>query len=293
MDTYTPVPLPYFAPPHTIPAPLPTYKQIGAIVAGKSQGQMLQVSDNDSGIIKMGEHFVVKYGKGLNFIEGENMRFVREHTNIPVPTVYAMYRHEASGVNVIIMDFIPGKPLHKCIDKLSPTQIQVIGSQLRSHLAELRSIPSAGFYGVLGCRPYMNISWVFKKEAGPFKSAVAFLKSYFRAQFSDKTGKLNPSELEDIESRLLQASKGLDSSVFTHADLQTKNIILREDDTICIIDYESAGFYPEYFEYFIYGTYDLMSMGSAEGPHDFVAKYSETTKLILKAWNVFIMNNSL
>ncbi|KAI0006689.1 kinase-like domain-containing protein [Xylariaceae sp. FL0662B] len=287
MATYTHIQLPYFAPPHTLPAPLPSHEEITAIVSGRSEGKQLEVNDDDRGVVKIGEHFVVKYGKELNLIEGENMLFVREHTNIPVPTVYAMFKHEPSKFNIIIMEFISGKPLHTCIGNLSATQRQLVGFQLRSHVAELRKIPSAGFFGVVDRRPYINMSWVFKREAGPFESAVDFIDAYFSAQFGDKTGKLN-SELDDIKSEFLQISKGLDSPVFTHADLQTKNIILREDNSICIIDYESAGFYAEYFEYFTYGTYDLMLLGSAEGHHDSVMKYSETTKLVIKAWSAFL-----
>lgn len=38
-------------------------------------------------------------------------------------------------------------------------------------------------------------------------------------------------------------------SVFTHGDLFPGNIILREDKTVVIIDWERAGWYPSFWEY--------------------------------------------
>ena len=34
----------------------------------------------------------------------------------------------------------------------------------------------------------------------------------------------------------------------THLDIAPRNIIVQEDDTICIIDWEDAGAYPAHFE---------------------------------------------
>lgn len=40
------------------------------------------------------------------------------------------------------------------------------------------------------------------------------------------------------------------SSVFTHNDLQRKNIMIRNDGTPFVIDWESSAFYPRYYEYY-------------------------------------------
>ncbi|KAJ8123455.1 hypothetical protein ONZ43_g602 [Nemania bipapillata] len=136
-------------------------------------------------IIKIGEHFLVKYGKNVDFTEGENMLIVHQHTTLPIPALYAMYHHKPSGHNVIIMEFIEGEVLSGRYDNLDVKQKASIGAQLRRHLSELRKIPSAGLYGLLGGRPYLAHSWIFKTRAGPFKSAGAFLEAYFNAQFSD------------------------------------------------------------------------------------------------------------
>lgn len=38
-------------------------------------------------------------------------------------------------------------------------------------------------------------------------------------------------------------------SVFTHADMYPGNLILRDDKTVVIIDWEHAGWYPSFWEY--------------------------------------------
>ena len=53
----------------------------------------------------------MKFGLGVNLIEGENMLFVRENTNIPVLQVYALYSDRNTGKNYIIMERIIGESL--------------------------------------------------------------------------------------------------------------------------------------------------------------------------------------
>lgn len=42
-------------------------------------------------IVRVGDHFVVKYGEGINGVEAENMAYVREVTAVKVPEVYACF----------------------------------------------------------------------------------------------------------------------------------------------------------------------------------------------------------
>ena len=53
----------------------------------------------------------MKFGLGVNLIEGENMLFVREKTNIPIPRVFALYSAPETGKNFIVMERILGQTL--------------------------------------------------------------------------------------------------------------------------------------------------------------------------------------
>ncbi|KAH8165040.1 hypothetical protein CIB48_g3187 [Xylaria polymorpha] len=279
MDTHTPIKLPYFAP---APIPLPTYEEIVAQASFNSI-----VLDSGRVIVKIGEHFIVKYGKDVNFVEGENMLIVRQYTSLPIPMLYAMYKHEPSGNKVIIMEYIAGEVLSNCYDKLDAKHKALIGAQLRSQLRELRKIPSPGVFGSLGGRPYLAYPWIFKKSVGPFHSATDFLEAYFNAQFPEARNGGRPG-IEELKSQFLELSKNHNAPVFTHADLQDKNIILRKDGSICIIDWESSSYSPPYFEFFIYRTYDMVSAGLSEADNDEFLAYAEMVQLIIKTWETYI-----
>ncbi|KAI8635309.1 kinase-like domain-containing protein [Xylariaceae sp. FL1651] len=284
MAAYTPIKLPYFAP---TPTPLPTYEAI-VILANQASSE-LSVQKPGRHIIKIGK-FVVKYGKQVDFIEGENMLLVRQHTSIPIPTLYAMYQHEASGNKVIIMEYVVGDVLSDCYNKLDTESKASIGARLRSQLSELREIPSPGFYGVLGGRPYLEQSWLFKERVGPFDSAGAFLDAYFNAQFSEAAKSVHP-QISDLKTQFIELSRNYSTPVFTHGDLQGQNIILRKDGSLCLIDWESASYCPAYFEFFIYGTYAMASSGLSESDEHHVLEYSKMAELIIKVWNTYIALN--
>lgn len=60
-------------------------------------------------IVGVGPHFIVKFGLGVNLMEGENMLFVREKINIPVPRVFALYSDLETGKNFIVIERILGQ----------------------------------------------------------------------------------------------------------------------------------------------------------------------------------------
>ncbi|RWA11044.1 hypothetical protein EKO27_g4055 [Xylaria grammica] len=290
MTTYTYAKIPYFAP---TPDILPTYDEIVA--------RAKESPDWTPGraVVKIGNYFIAKYGKKINFIEGRNMLLVQEHTTIRIPNVYAMYKHEPSGDNVIIMEYVPGEILQDVYEKLDADKKASVGAQLREQLRELREIPSPRCYGLpapYGQQenpPYLAHSWIFKKRAGPFDTAAEFLDAYFRAQFSE-VSEVGRSEIAYMKSQFMELSKKNDASVFTHADLQPKNIILRKDGFICIIDWESASFCPAYFEFFMHETYRMVSAGLYKVmDNGHFLEYGQMVELIKMVWDTYTTLNYL
>ncbi|KAF2970315.1 hypothetical protein GQX73_g3323 [Xylaria multiplex] len=153
MDSYTPITLPYFAPDHLLPAPLPTLNQVLSstdyVVAppGRFSKQFA--------VVRVGSHFLAKYGPDVHRLEGENMIFVSQQTRVPVPRVYAIYGY-AGDATMIIMEYIEGVTLHNCLETLGPEELKYIGKKLRAQLNELRQIPAPDYYGALGRRPIID-----------------------------------------------------------------------------------------------------------------------------------------
>jgi hypothetical protein len=98
-------------------------------------------------VVVVGDHFVVKYRTIVHLQEGENMLFIRQSTSIPVPTVYALFNDQETGMNFIVQKYILGKTLEGLWRSLETVEKEALVLQLRRYMDELRSIPSPGYYG--------------------------------------------------------------------------------------------------------------------------------------------------
>ncbi|KAK6859397.1 Protein kinase-like (PK-like) [Apiospora arundinis] len=255
-------PLPYFADPRTLPVPLPTPKEIEA-------SQDILKASASHRIVRAGTHYAVKYGVGVQLIEGENMLFVRRQCpSIMIPTVYAMFSHDREGnghppTNYIVMEYVPGKNLESCWSSLDERAKGDVAAKLRTYFNQMRKIPSPGYFGALGKRPFCD-DFVWLKEeceddksqhyltSGPFDSEAALLdalvaKYEFHTQGVLQDGYRKHEYYRYMLPRVLKSG----TSVFTHGDLQLKNVILREGDgEVVIIDWESAAWHPRYWEFY-------------------------------------------
>ena len=142
--------------------------------------------------------------------EAAAMMYVKEHTNIPVPTIHCAF--EDNRRFYIIEDLMPGVS----INRLSEPQKAIVMEELEGHIAELHSIASTvmgGFRGV-ACLPYRVSQAMPKNELVEFKDEV-------------------PQEL-----------------VLCHNDLSQYDVLVDEETLKItgIIDWEYAGFYPKEFE---------------------------------------------
>ncbi|KAJ2980087.1 hypothetical protein NQ176_g2856 [Zarea fungicola] len=242
---------PYFAPECQLPAPLPTPEQIAA------SADVLLETDYHCRVVRVGD-YVVKYGQLVKLTEAETMLFLKQvQKDIPVPQIYAFYSTVENGktVKYIIMEYIPGQSLDKCWPNLQPGEKLRIAQQLRTHLDLLRSIPAPEYFGCVGRKPYNNgFLWPEtigqseedKNTSGPFESEAelteSLVKSTIRHMGDDE---YRISFFRRVLSDVLRNNR----AVFTHGDLQKKNIMMRQDGSVVLIDWEYSGWCPEYMEY--------------------------------------------
>lgn len=241
--------LPFFAPKSRLPAPLPPPEVI------EGSGELLQQHIGRR-VVRFGNCYIIKYGMNVSLTEGENMLFVRETTSVSVPEVFALYSIENEGgrpVNFIIMENIPGHTLDAIWARLDSSQKGKISSQLRVHLDTLRSLSTPGYFGCIGRRPYEDsMFWTEPDDgvedgltSGPF-DAESTLNDALIQKYAYSTGLVHKAS---YYRRVLPLILHNHNPVFTHGDLQRKNVILRADGTVVLIDWEAAGWYPDYWEY--------------------------------------------
>jgi len=167
--------------------------------------------------------------------EAASLLFIKDKTDIPVPEVYGLF--EDSGACWLITEYIEGVDLAT----LPEEQKLVVITELESHLAKLRGLKSSTIGGPTGIiAPPYRVTLVTKQDTWNLRS---------------------PSNEE---------------YGFCHNDLSQNNVIV-DPDTLrikAIIDWEYAGFYPDFFEGKFYRR---------PGPSDALEKYNEksdTPKLV-------------
>ena len=140
------------------------------------------------------------------------------------------------------MEHIKGATLENKLtnNELNETDINNICSQLKGYVEELRSIKGS-YIGTINNKPINDIMF---GEIGPYRDETSL-----NTQIINNVNQaLQNYYAEFIKNIFL--SGGKHSFNLTHGDLTPRNIILDESNKIVgIIDWESAGYLPEYWEY--------------------------------------------
>ncbi|KAI0354171.1 kinase-like protein [Trametes cingulata] len=232
---------------------------------------------------------VMKSGWGTPTIEADNIRFIAANTSIPVPRILDVVEYTVPGLEgpeiagCILMTRIEGQRLDEwiadrairppgqrelleqldeylriddaqaladIIEKLKATDMPTIDMSdadplvrdLRDAFRELRSLtpPSSAVSGLFS-RPLRCNRAGDTELIGPFKDQQdfkAFLFSQAHGERSDMIRRL----AEPVNAKIHRIC-------FTHADIACRNILVRDSRLVGIIDWEFAGWYPEYWEY--------------------------------------------
>ena len=241
--------LPFFAPESRLPSSLPSPQDIEhfAVVLHEQTGRR---------VVRFGDCFVIKYGLNVSLTEGENMLFVRQTQSEAIPEVFALFsvlNREDRPVNYIIMEHIVGERLDTIWPRLDQTEKDRTAHALRLSLDTVRNIPAQGYFGCIGRRPFEeSMFWTAPEDGlddgtinGPFDTESNLNDALVR-KYLYNTG-LN--QKARYYRRVLPLVLRGHSMVFTHGDLQRKNIIMRENGKPVLIDWETAGWYPAYWEY--------------------------------------------
>lgn len=242
---HTRLSFPFSASAETLPASLPTVAEILA-----SKDDLLPCIFDKRHIRRVGEHFCVKHGD-VKLDEADNMHFVAQHSRgrMLVPRLYAAFHDEDTNSNFIIMEYIPGQSLEALWKDLDEQGRTRVARQLKESLDTLRQIPSHGYYGRLGRRPFDDIFLGSDTlPCGPFETEAEMNEAFYQRYMSlhpDLTLGRGAFYRDCVFPTVMKGH----SPVFTHGDLQAKNILISADGMPYIIDWECSGFYPSYWEY--------------------------------------------
>lgn len=185
------------------------------------------------------ESKVVKTGRRVTLDESTAMKMGIE-LGLPVPRV-----NEAGTAYdevFIQMDYIPGDCLDTVWPSMTEKEKKSICEQLRAILTSMRSIPwrtnvvgSCLGGAARDCRQYNDY------HGGPYRDEETF-NSAFYFDLVDTV----PGPIRTALSRQLRSDHRI---VFSHGDLAQHNIIVKDGQIKALLDWEYAGWYPEYWDY--------------------------------------------
>ncbi|WEW61597.1 hypothetical protein PRK78_007088 [Emydomyces testavorans] len=197
---------------------------------------------SDRGAWSLGSKFILKErsSKPPNF-EARNIRFLREHTTIPVPAVVAEW-NEDNGRYFILTERIRGDTLSAVWPKLSAAEKERIAKQTAEYLLQLRQL----------CSPQMQ-----SLDGQPLYSAFLFPNGYGipHGPFSsdEELWEEMAKALKDVPEkacrRLRERMPPSAPYTFTHGDLTDVNIIVENGNLAGIIDWEASGYFPVWWEF--------------------------------------------
>ena len=184
------------------------------------------------------ENCVLKFGLDVNRCEAKTIRFIRERTSVPVPELYCDYIHP-DGTAVVAMEYMEGRILSELWPVLSHSDKMEITGQLREILEKMRQHRSS-FIGGVDDTPAVDTR-KFKLKGGPFSTEKQF-NEFLRSN-------IIPAAPEIYHLMLQRVMKENHDIVLTHGDLNPRNIVVNDGRIVAILDWENAGWYPEYWEY--------------------------------------------
>ncbi|KAH7384585.1 kinase-like domain-containing protein [Pyrenochaeta sp. MPI-SDFR-AT-0127] len=204
----------------------------------------------DHWIVQLPFGLVLKWSEGTR-LEEVTATMVARSAGFPVPFVISYGEHIGmSNTPVsILMTRLPGKTLGAVSEQLSNKERQTIFEEMQSILGAMRSWlrpwGTETICSIMGTA--IRSVRVPNHSIGPCESESDFNKQLIAAASDHSFPSL------DIFEQKLSCAQRIQSmqhpSVFTHGDLKHHNVMIYDGHVSGFIDWESAGWYPEYWEY--------------------------------------------
>lgn len=167
--------------------------------------------------------------------EANALKVVEKYTNIPTPLLVDSFRDEKEEL-FMVTTTVRGECLNEVHHRMSYEERDRFVDDMKRYVAQLRGLPVIyKFANTIGGTIYDHC--IREIKGGPFKDQAEFNK-----HIASPLGKYEEPDVtyaHSLEHRCF----------FTHADLHSTNILIEGGRISGIIDWECAGYYPEYWEF--------------------------------------------
>ncbi|RDB22255.1 hypothetical protein Hypma_010666 [Hypsizygus marmoreus] len=192
-------------------------------------------------VIRLNEDTIVKRGSPnhVRLTDALTLGFIAENTSIPVPRVHDVFC--ARGENWLVMDYIDAPLLVYAWGHLDEQERLDCMLQLKGYIDELRALepPQPGKVQAVDGQTCID-SRLASEPWGPFDT----IDDFHRFCGNEYVYKNYPKYRDSFEKTAGRVYR----TVFTHGDLGPHNIMWKDGKIVGIIDWETAGWLPEYWE---------------------------------------------
>ncbi|OQD60726.1 hypothetical protein PENPOL_c021G04577 [Penicillium polonicum] len=172
-------------------------------------------------------------------VEAHTLGMVEKFTKIPAPRAIDVL--ETPDVSYLLMTRVPGRPIGQLLNTMTDEQVENAVTDLKRYVAELRAVPNeASKFQICNSEGGGILDWRIpdsQSEKLRFHTETDF-HNYLTAMMTDGTRR------QAVKSHAIPHV-----IVFTHGDLNPRNILAENGKITGIVDWENAGFFPEYWEY--------------------------------------------
>lgn len=199
----------------------------GILIPG--QNSECQITRDERGVCKFGSRVRVEESRALQFAHS---------LQLPVPAVHEV--NVSDRETRILMDFVDGECLEEAWLSMDAEQKRSVAEQIGQIVTTMRqAAPPQRTIGAFG-GPARDCRQISEYSGGPFASEAEF--NIFVLDLLRGTPPL-------IRNTLAHALDVNSQIVLSHGDLTPRNIIVKGDRVQALLDWEYAGWYPEYWEY--------------------------------------------
>ncbi|KAF7793920.1 hypothetical protein EIP86_005042 [Pleurotus ostreatoroseus] len=171
--------------------------------------------------------------------EALTMDYIARHTTIPVPRVHDVFTW--AGRTYIAMDYIKGSTLRSVWPRLNQEERIASIRQLQGYIEQLRNLQPPNTHRVQAVDGNPCYDSRMRGEYGPYDTIDAFNEAWGHKFVPDK----HPEHQEAFKKVAGRPWK----IMLAHGDLGPHNILWRDGKIVAIIDWEFAGWLPEYWDY--------------------------------------------
>ncbi|KAG5943669.1 hypothetical protein E4U60_006551 [Claviceps pazoutovae] len=169
------------------------------------------------------------------------LQLVRRHTNIHVPSALDLVSDSENSY--LLTTTVRGVPLGWCIDTLSRDEVTTLVGDLQKYVSELRAIPKE-------ISPKYAISDALGKACYDGRlitgSDYDEARGDFFGPFVDEDDFNNTLRCGALPNVVHNSGHGI---VFTHGDLNMRNVMMHNERLSGFIDWETCGWYLDYWDY--------------------------------------------